>query len=132
MYSVKLVRDGEVVTSENDLRVSIGLTEAELKSENLLLCYVDGNGKLVEYDFSVEDDAAVFHMRNIEYWVLVGDLPASEEKGSAGWMPEMIRTVLLPSLLSIAVLAYAILLLAKNRKYKEQINNSKEKGGNKK
>lgn len=132
MYSIKLVRDGEVVTSENDLRVSIGLTEAELKSENLLLCYVDGNGKLVEYDFSVEDDAAVFNMRNIEYWVLVGDLPASDEKGSAGWTPEMIRTVLLPSLLSIAVLAYAILLLAKNRKYKEQINNSKEKGGNEK
>ena len=132
IYSINLVRDGEVITSEYDLRVAIGLTEAELDSENLSLYYIDSNGKLVEYDFKVEDDAAVFNMRNIEHWVLVGDAPVVAPEVNSAWTPEAIRTVLLPSLLSIAAIAYAILLLAKNKKYKEQLNGSNEKGGNRK
>ena len=129
MYSINLVRDGEVVTSDTDLRIAIGLTRAELESQHLSLCYVDSNGKLVEYDFSVEDDAAVFSMRNIEYWVLVGDASAREAVVGNVWTPAAIRTVLIPSLLSFAVLAYAILLLAKNKKYKENMNGSNGKGG---
>lgn len=130
MYSINLVRDGEVVTSDNDLRIAIGLTKAEIDSQNLSLCYVDSNGRLVEYEFSVEDDAAVFSMRNIEYWVLVGDAPKAAPVVDKSWSPEAIRTVLIPSLLSVAVLAYAILLLAKNKKYKDKLNGSNGKGGN--
>ncbi len=131
MYSINLVRDGEVVTSDSDLRIAIGLTQAEIESQHLSLCYIDSNGRLVEYAFSVEDDAAVFSMRNIEYWVLVGDAPTLEPVVDKSWTPEAVRTVLLPSLLSVAVLAYAILLLAKNKKYKDKLNGSNEKGGNK-
>ena len=130
MYSINLVRNGEVVTSDTDLRIAIGLTKAEIESQHLSLCYVDSNGRLVEYDFSVEDDAAVFNMRNIEYWVLVGDAPAVAPVVDNSWTPEAIRTVLIPSLLSVTVLAYAILLLAKNKKYKDKLNGSHGKGGN--
>ena len=130
MYSINLVRNGEVVTSDTDLRIAIGLTKAEMESQHLSLCYVDSNGRLVEYDFSVEDDAAVFNMRNIEYWVLVGDAPTLEPVVDSSWTPEAIRTVLIPSLLSVTVLAYAILLLAKNKKYKDKLNGSNGKGGN--
>ena len=126
-YEIRLVRGGEVVTSENDLRIAIGLTEEELKSENLSLYYVDSNGKLVKYDFSVEDEEAVFNMRNIEHWVLAGDAPAPVAENA--WTPEAIRTVLIPSLLSVTVLAYAILLLSKNGKYKQKNNNLEGKGG---
>ena len=132
MYSINLVRNGEVVTSDTDLRIAIGLTKAEIESQHLSLCYVDSNGRLVEYDFAVEDDAAVFNMRNIEYWVLVGDAPAVAPVVDKSWTPEAIRTVLIPSLLSVTVLAYAILLLAKNKKYKDKLNDSNGKGGNKK
>ena len=130
MYSINLVRNGEVVTSDTDLRIAIGLTAAEMESQHLSLCYVDSNGRLVEYDFSVEDDAAVFNMRNIEYWVLVGDAPAVAPVVDNSWTPEAIRTVLIPSLLSVTVLAYAILLLARNKKYKDKLNDSNGKGGN--
>lgn len=130
MYSINLVRNGEVVTSDTDLRIAIGLTAAEMESQHLSLCYVDSNGRLVEYDFAVEDDAAVFNMRNIEYWVLVGDAPAVAPVVDNSWTPEAIRTVLIPSLLSVTVLAYAILLLAKNKKYKDKLNDSNGKGGN--
>ena len=131
MYSINLVRNGEVVTSDTDLRIAIGLTAAEMESQHLSLCYVDSNGRLVEYDFAVEDDAAVFSMRNIEYWVLVGDAPTLKPVVDNSWTPEAIRTVLVPSLLSLTVLAYAILLLAKNKKYKDELNNSNGKGGSK-
>ncbi len=131
MYSINLMRGGEVVTSDSDLRIAIGLTQEEIDSRHLSLFYVDGNGKLVEYDFSVEDDAAVFHMRNIEYWVLAGDVVKAEPIADRAWSPEAIRTVLFPSLLSVTVLAYAILLLAKNSKNKEKTNGSNGKGGNK-
>ena len=130
MYSINLVRDGEIVTSDTDLRIAIGLTKAEMDSQNLSLCYIDSNGRLVEYEFSVEEDSAVFSMRNIEYWVLVGDAPVITPEVDASWTPEAIRTVLIPSLLSVTVLAYAILLLAKNKKYKDKLNGSNEKGGN--
>ena len=131
MYSINLVRNGEVVTSDTDLRIAIGLTAAEMESQHLSLCYVDSNGRLVEYDFAVEDDAAVFSMRNIEYWVLVGDAPTLKPVVDNAWTPEAIRTVLVPSLLALTVLAYAILLLAKNKKYKDELNNSNGKGGSK-
>ena len=130
MYSINLMRGGEVVTSDSDLRIAIGLTKSELDSQNLSLCYIDNYGRLVEYDFSIEDDAAVFSMRNIEYWVLVGDAPKTTPVVENSWTPAAIRTVLFPSLLSVAVLAYAILLLAKNKKYKDKMNGSNEKGGN--
>jgi len=129
-YSINLVRDGEVVTSDSDLRIAIGLTKEEIESQHLSLYYVDSSGRLVEYEFAVEDDAAVFSMRNIEYWVLVGDAPKAAPVVDNSWTPEAIRTVLIPSLLSVAVLAYAILLLAKNKKYKDKLNGSNGKGGN--
>ena len=131
MYSINLVRNGEVVTSDTDLRIAIGLTAAEMESQHLSLCYVDSNGRLVEYNFTVEDDAAVFNMRNIEYWVLVGDAPTLNPVVDNSWTPGAIRTVLVPSLLSLAVLVYAILLLAKNKKYKDKLNDSNGKGGSK-
>lgn len=127
MYSINLMRNGEVVSSETDLRIGIGLTPEELESQHLGLYYVDSNGRLVEYDFTVEDDAAIFSMRNIEYWVLVGDAPRATIDKS--WTPETIRTVLLPSLLSLAAIAYALILLAQNNKYKREINNLNNKGG---
>ena len=127
IYSINLMRNGEVVTSDSDLRIGIGLTAEELASNHLGLYYVDSNGRLVEYDFTVEDEAAVFNMRNIEYWVLVGDAPRATIDKS--WTPETIRTVLLPSLLSLAAIAYALILLAQNNKYKREINNLNNKGG---
>ena len=130
MYSINLVRDGEIVTSDNDLRIAIGLTKEEIESQHLALYYVDSNGRLVEYEFSVEDEAAVFSMRNIEYWVLVGDAPTLQPTVDRSWTPEAIRTVLIPSLLSVAVLSYAILLLAKNKRYRDKLNGSNGKGGN--
>jgi len=128
MYSINLVRNGEVVTSDTDLRIGIGLTLDELASQNLGLYYVDSNGRLVEYDFTLEDDAAVFNMRNIEYWVLVGDAPKAEVDKS--WDAATIRSVLLPSLLSLATMAYALVLLAQNNKLKKH-NQNLNKGGRK-
>ena len=113
-YSINLVRGGEIVTSETDLKIGIGLTQEELESEHLGLYYVDDNGKLVKYDFTIEDDAAQFRMRNIERWVLVGDAPAPVVE--KGWTPAMVRTVLFPSLLSVATIAYALILLGKKKR----------------
>ena len=122
-----MVRNGEVVTSETDLKIGIGLTAEEMASQHLGLYYVDSNGRLVQYDFTVEEDAAVFSMRNIEYWVLVGDAPKAVV--DKAWTPESIRSVLLPSLLALATMAYALILLAQNNKYKREIRNLKGKGG---
>lgn len=127
MYSINLVRDGEVITSDTDLRVAIGLTQAEMESQNLSLYYVDTDGNLVQYDFSREEDAAVFSMRNIEYWVFVGDAPKTVVDNS--WTPETIRSVLLPSLLSVVTMAYALLLLAQINKKNKEIRYHKGKGG---
>ena len=127
MYNIRLMRGGEVVTCDSDLRVAIGLTQSERQSKIIKLYYLDSEHKLVPYDSSIEDGAVVFHMRNIENWVIVADAPAPVVDQS--WTEEMIRSVLLPSLLSAVTMAYALLLLAQMNKKNREIRHLKGKGG---
>ena len=126
IYSINLMRNGEVVTSDTDLSVGIGLTKEELASKNLALYHLGENGELIEYNFTVEDASALFDMHNIEYWVIAGDVTKPEIDKE--WTGETIRAVLLPSLLAVTTMAYALILLAQNNKNKK-IRNPKGNGG---
>ncbi len=122
VYDLTLVRiSGNVVTEiapDGSLTVEIKLTPEQRAYEGLGLYAVGENGEMVAYDFVREDDVIKFTTTRLGRWAIVGDKPFARGRLSDA----AVMLISMPILLAIATMAYALILIGKNRKKKEKEN----------
>lgn len=120
VYDLRLMRImGDTVVEiapDGMMTVEIKLTDEQLKSEDLLLYYVDDDGNLVAHEYERIGDAVRFQTDRLDRWAIVGDIPTAGGKLSDA----AVMLISMPILLAIATMGYTLIILGKNKKKKEK------------
>lgn len=118
IYEVYMKRNGEKYEPNCDLTVKIKLTEQQKELRKLGFYYVHTDGIWNIHDYTLEEDIEasstllVYNTNHLSNWAIVGEIPA-ESTGVAS-----VTIVLMPILLAIATMAYALIMIGKGGKIK--------------
>ena len=122
VYNLRLLRVlGNVETEvqpDGALVVEIKLTASQQACKRLALYYVNDNGEMMLYNSERDGDVLRFKTDHLSWWAIVGDKTVAGGKVSDA----TITLITMPIMLAVATMAYALIIMGKNKKKKGEID----------
>lgn len=109
-YTIKLLQNGVEIAPNTTLTVKIKLNAKEQKSNNLKFFYLHDDGTMEEHDFTRDGEYLVFETDHLSEWLIFSDY--NNVAGFASYA----LLIILPILLAIATMGFALIVIGKNRK----------------
>ena len=122
VYNIRLLRTiGNVeveVEPNGTLTVEIKLTASQQALTHLSLYYVNDNGEMILISCERDGDVLRFKTDHLSWWAIVGDKTVVGGKVSDA----MVMLITMPIMLAVATMAYALIVIGKNKKKKGEID----------
>lgn len=109
-YTIKLLQNGVEIVPNTTLTVKIKLNAKEQKSKNLKFFYLHDDGVLEEHNFMRDGEYLVFETDHLSEWLIFSDYNNASGSGNYALL------IILPVLLAIATMGFALIVIGKNRK----------------
>ena len=93
-------------------------TAADLNYVGLMGHYFDDNGEMILYNSERDGDVLRFKTDHLSWWAIVGDKTVAGGKISDA----TITLITMPIMLAVATMAYALIIMGKNKKKKGEID----------
>ncbi len=126
VYSVRLLRNGVEVKPNGKITVKIELTEGQAGCTTIMVFHLDENGTMTRYESKKEKGFVVFETQHLSNWAIVGNVIVGAG-GTTQGPSNTLTLIIAPTLLAIATLGFALVLVAKARKNKGIVVKTKEK-----
>ena len=119
MQLIRFIGGAEIeVEPDGRLTVEIKLTAVQQACKSIELFYVNDSGEITRFESERDGDVLRFQTDHLSLWALAGEINAV-----GGTMSDAaVMLITLPILLAIATMSYVLIIIGKNKKLKEKID----------